>query len=96
MKALFNETQKGDNERGNSREDKSQTDEVSEGHAEGEDDPVAYGVRDEDQQKNSNNEGEDQADQDEGLSKLDDGANLGHSSARVLGAGGVDDLIAGS
>ena len=38
------------------------------------------GVRDEDQQKNSNNEGKDQADQDEGMSKLDGGANLGHSS----------------
>jgi hypothetical protein len=54
------------------------------------------GVRDEDQQRNSNNNGEDPADQKEGLSKLDGGANLGHSSARVLGAGGVGDLLAGS
>jgi hypothetical protein len=91
-----NETQKGDNDGGKSQEDKSQKDEASEGHAEGEDDLVADGVKDEDQQENSNNKGEDQADQDESLSKLDGGVNLGHSSARVLGAGGGGDLLAGS
>jgi len=91
-----NETQKGDDDRGKSQEDKSQQDEASERHAEGEDDLVADGVEDEDQQNDGDKEGEDQADQDEGLSKLDSGENLGHSSARVLSAGGCGDLLAGS
>ena len=89
------ETQKGDDDGGESQEDKSQKDQASEGHAEREDNLVADGVEDEDQQDNSNNEGEDQANQNESLSKLDGGINLGHSSAGVLGAGGGGDVLAG-
>jgi hypothetical protein len=96
-----NETQEGDDDGGESQKDKSQKDETGQGHAEGEDDLVADGVEDEDQQKDSNNEREDQADENKRLSEFDGGVHLGHSSARVLSAGsggdgGIGSLVLGS
>jgi len=91
-----NKSQEGDDDGGESQKDKSQKNEASERHAEGEDDLVADGVEDEDQQEDSNNEGKDQADEDESLGELDGGVHLGHGSARVLGAGGGGDGGVGS
>ena len=87
------ETQEGDDDGGQGQEDKSQEDEAGQGHAEGEDDLVADGVKDEDKEESGDNEGKDQADQNESLGELDSCVHLGHSSAGVLGAGGGGDGI---
>jgi len=89
------ETQESNDDGGEGNENDDNHDDASQRHSEGEDNLVADGVKEENRENNGNDERENQSDQNERLSKLDSGVDLGGSSAGVSGTRGSSKSVSG-